>query len=187
MLKKIIKRNLFNILFGISILLLLIPQTRVPIQVFLQRIIAFSPAEIKKEKREKLTGYNWDLHPLNTDYGFEIAQGEVLFINFWATWCPPCIAEMPAIQNLYNDYGKQVKFYLVSNENSEVIQRFLNKNGYNFPVHQSLSAPPSLLESGSLPTTYIIDKRGEIVVKKIGVADWNSSKTRALLDKLLNE
>jgi thiol-disulfide isomerase/thioredoxin len=183
----LLKKNKSNIIFGVILLLVLIPQTRVPIQVFLQRLIAFSPSEIKEEKREKLTDYNWNLHPLNTDYDFEVAQGEVLFINFWATWCPPCIAEMPAIQNLYNDYGKKVKFYLVSNENSEVIQKFLNKNDYNFPIHQSLSSPPSQLESRSLPTTYIIDKSGKIVVKKVGVADWNSSKTRALLDKLLNE
>lgn len=182
---KVIKKNISNIIFAVILLLVLLPQTRVPIQVFLQRLIAFSPSAIAEEKREKLTDYNWKLHPLNTDYGFEFTQGEVLFINFWATWCPPCIAEMPAIQNLYNDYGKDVKFYLVSNENSEVIQRFLSKNDYNFPIHQSLSAPPLLLESRSLPTTFIIAKNGEVVVKKVGVADWNSSKTRALLDDLL--
>jgi len=184
---KILKKNITNFIFGALIVLLLIPQTRIPIQVFLHRIVAFSPSAIKEEKREKLTDFSWKLHPLNTDYGFEVAQGEVLFINFWATWCPPCIAEMPAIQNLYNDYGKQVKFYLVSNEDTQVIQRFLSKNDYNFPVHQSLSVPPVLLQSRSLPTTYIIAKNGEVVVKKVGVADWNSSKTRALLDKLLLE
>lgn len=183
-----LKKHKSNILFGIVVLLLIIPQTRMPIQVFVQRIIAFSPSTIDEEKRETIQDYSWNLRALNSSkINLEDARNEVIIINLWATWCPPCVAEMPSLQALYNDYGNQVSFYFVSNEKSETLNRFMDRHSYSLPIFQPLEEAPAKLNSNSLPTTYVINKKGEILIKKTGVADWNSQKMRGLLDKLIAE
>ncbi len=183
-----LKKNWSNILFILVLLLLLIPQTRKPIQVTLNRLIAFSPSEISEENREMLEDYAWRLQDLDGEmHYFGEAEGEVVLVNFWATWCPPCIAEMPSFQKLYDDYGNKVKFYFVSSEEKERLQPFLEKKGYELPVYQPLSATPEKMRSNSLPTTYLISKTGELVVDKKGAANWNDDNFRKLLDELLAE
>ncbi|HXJ99656.1 MAG TPA: TlpA disulfide reductase family protein [Gelidibacter sp.] len=184
---KISKSQRSNIIFIIVILLLLIPQTRQPIQVFLQKGLAMiSPSVIKEDKRIVLTDYDWQLVDENGRlYNFSEAKGKVVLVNFWATWCPPCIAEMPSMEKLYKDYKDDVVFLLVSNETQEVVSKFKQKNNYDFLVHASISPNPELLEVSSIPRTFILDQQGHIVIDKTGAADWNSDKVRKLLDDLL--
>src|SRR5690606_9255407 len=115
------------------------------------------------------------------------SQNKVAIINIWATWCPPCVAEMPSFQKLYNDYGNHVDFYFVSNENAEILKRFIEKNNYTFPVHQPLENEPDALSSKVLPTTFVLDKNGKIVVNRTGAANWNSKEFREQLDILLQD
>lgn len=184
---KISKSKRSNIIFLVVILLLLIPQTRKPIQVFLQKGLAmFSPSVIDEDKRVVLTDYDWQLVDENgRSYNFNDAKGKVVFINFWATWCPPCIAEMPSMEKLYRDYKNEVVFLFVSNENQEVISKFKEKHDYEFIVHGALTANPVQLETTSIPRTFVLDKQGHIVIDKGGAADWNSNSVRKLLDDLL--
>ncbi|HUH27481.1 TlpA disulfide reductase family protein [Gelidibacter sp.] len=184
---KISKSQRSNIIFLVIILLLVIPQTRHPIQVFLQKGLAmFSPSVIDEEKRIVLTDYNWQLVDENgVSYNFNDAKGKVVFINFWATWCPPCIAEMPSMEKLYQDYKDEVVFLFVSNETQEVISKFKTKHDYEFLVHASLTAHPVQLETSSIPRTFVIDQQGHIVIDKTGAADWNSKSVRKLMDDLL--
>ncbi len=118
---------------------------------------------------------------------FSEAKGKVIVLNFWATWCPPCVAEMPSFQKLYDDFGNEVEFYFVSQEEEGPLKRFLEKKGYDLPVYRSLSYIPEQLVSNSLPTTYVISKSGDIVVEKTGAADWNTEGFRQLLRELLGE
>ena len=181
-----IRKNWSNLLFILIILLLMIPHTRKPIQVGLNRLIAFSPSEISEEKRVRLEDYNWRLQGINgEEHDFRTDQGEVVLINFWATWCPPCIAEMPSFQKLYDDYEGKIKFYFVSSEEAGTLRQFLEKKRYHFPVYRPLSATPELLRSNSLPTTFVLSKTGELVVNKRGAANWNDNDFRDLLDELL--
>ena len=110
-----------------------------------------------------------------------------MFINFWATWCPPCIAEMPDLQELYNDYGEKITFLFVTNEDRETVSSFFTKKEYNLPAYQAIQKAPEQLYSRSIPATYLINKQGEIVINKTGAASWNSKKVRSQIDQLLSE
>ena len=186
--KKFLKKNWSNILFAVVIILMIIPQTRMSIQVFVQRIFSFSPSETSGEDQRQLTDYRWPLQALDAkELNFSHSEGKVVIVNFWATWCPPCVAEMPSFQKLFDDYGSSVDFYFVTSEKGEKVQRFMAKHGYSLPVYIQTYEAPEELQSNVLPTTYVISKDGKIVINETGSANWNSDKTRKLLDKLLKE
>ena len=177
------KRHWSNVLLFSFLILLLIPQTVRPIKIFIHRLIASSPSEIKGSNRETLSNYDWRLQDMQGEnVDFNTFQGKKILINFWATWCPPCIAEMPSMQALYNDYKDDIVFLFVTNDDAQTVRSFLKANGYKLPVYTAVTAPIQELEGNSLPTTYIIDENGEIVIRKVGAADWNSSSVRALLN-----
>ncbi len=183
-----LKKHWSNILFFAFLALLIFPQTRMPIQVFVQRLISFSPSEKSEAERETIQDYNWKLQQLNgEDVNFSQSKGKVVIVNFWATWCPPCVAEMPSFQKLYDVYGDKVDFYFVTSEKTERVETFMKKNGYTLPVFLQTSEATKQLESSVLPTTYLISKSGVIIIDEEGAADWNSSKMRMLLDELLTK
>ncbi len=183
---RFIKKHWSNILLVLFIMMMIFPQIRTPVVATVQRVIAFAPATTNNG--DIVTEYDWPLYDVDGNpVAFDEAKGEVSVLNFWATWCPPCIAEMPYFQNLYDEYGDRVKFYFVSNEEPEVINKFMEKHDYHLPVQLTPYAPPELLQSGALPTTFIFGKDGKIHVKKKGSAKWDSKSVFHLLDNLLEE
>ncbi|CAM1362855.1 Thiol-disulfide isomerase or thioredoxin [Tenacibaculum sediminilitoris] len=176
------RKTISNIVFVVIIGLLLYPPTK----VYFIRLVSFSPSTTTEEQREELVDYNWKLKGLNTtNIDFNETKNKVVFVNFWATWCPPCIAEMPSIQKLYEDYKDKVQFIFVSNEDWTTIDVFYKNKGYDLPTYNILSKVPDQLVSNTIPATFILDKNGTIMVDKRGPADWNSNKIRILLDELL--
>lgn len=178
------RKMISNILFVVALGLIIYPKSR----AWIMRQLAFSPSIENVENRSKLTNYNWQLKGLNTtDFDFNTAKNKVVIVNFWATWCPPCVAEMPSLQDLYNDYKDQVVFVFVTSEGSEKVMPFMKKNDYNLPIYNMISKEPELLTTRSIPATYLINKEGEIVINKTGAANWNSTKVRNQLDELLKK
>jgi thiol-disulfide isomerase/thioredoxin len=178
-----LKNNYSNVLWGIFIILLFVPQTGTPIKVFINRLISFSPSVEDVEDRKTLEDYNWKLMNLEGDVvDFEEFKGKKIVVNFWATWCPPCIAEMPSMQALYDDSKDKAVFVFVTNDDRAAIDKFIAKRNYNLPIYQALSASPTLLKGNSIPTTFVIDESGAVLIEKTGSADWNSKEVRALLD-----
>ncbi|QEC52566.1 TlpA disulfide reductase family protein [Anseongella ginsenosidimutans] len=114
-------------------------------------------------------------------------QGKVVFINFWATWCPPCIAEMPSIQKLYSAFKDDEKFLflMVDVDNKpERSLKFMQKGDYDLPVHTPASAiPPSFL-GGAIPTTLVLDKKGEVVFKHEGMGDYSAPEFQSFMKEL---
>lgn len=184
---KLKKPKISDILFTVLIVLLIIPQTRKTIQLYLNKGLAvFSPSTIDEENRVELSDYNWQLQDLEGNLvNFENSQGKVVLVSFWATWCPPCLAEFPAIQSLYNDYSDIVDFILVTNESPHVVKEFLNNKGYNMKVYHPLSNPPKEFDVSGIPRTFLIDRSGEIVIDKTGASNWDSEKVRVLIEELL--
>ena len=184
------KNKIYNIIGIIVIAVMLIPQTREPIQVFLHKGLSFfnKSTVIDKAVRKDISNFNWKLrYSTNDVLDFNSTKGKVVLINFWATWCPPCIAEMPSLQDLYNDYNEKVVFLFVTNDDFETVNKFKIKKDFNFEFYQSISNVPEELKTRSIPRTFIISKSGEIVVDESGALDWNTATVRSQLDELLSE
>jgi thiol-disulfide isomerase/thioredoxin len=62
-------------------------------------------------------------------------KNRTIFVNFWATWCPPCRAEMPAMQKLFNRYGTRIPIFLITSEEKSIVENYLRENAYNLPVY----------------------------------------------------
>lgn len=182
------KFKISDIIFVAFIVLLLIPQTRTPIQVGLNKlkVVVWSPSVKDVEDQENVQPFQYMVKELNgASKSITIGQGEITFLSYWATWCAPCIAELPGIQELYTDYGDKVNFVLLTQEETDRVQRFITKKKYNLPVYISQMQAPKILQENRIPTNYIIDAKGNIIIKETGAADWSSTKVRKLLDGLL--
>jgi thiol-disulfide isomerase/thioredoxin len=113
-------------------------------------------------------------------------KGKVVLINFWASWCPPCRAEMPSLNKLYNDLKNDDHFiflFINEDENIESAKKFISKNNYSIPLYFRLNVPSEIF-SGTLPTTLVLDKQGKIVLKHEGMASYDSESFINQLKKL---
>lgn len=120
-----------------------------------------------------------------TSVSFESFKGEVVFLNFWATWCPPCIAEMPDIQRLYDQQKENVQFVMISvDKEPEKAKAFIDRKEYTFPVFFLNGSLPKGYDIHSIPTTYVLDKEGQIQVENHGMAKYNSTAFNKLLHQL---
>lgn len=181
------KGRIVNSLLLIAIALILFTPIGFHVKVFINRIISFNPSTIEEEERQLLDSYDWELQDRKgRKFNLDQFKGKIILINFWASWCPPCVAEMPSLQALYNDYSNQVEFIFVARDSEEKIDSFMAKEGFSFPIYYEYSEPPIALQSNSLPTTYIIDRSGSIILEHIGAARWNSETTRALINQLIS-
>lgn len=116
-------------------------------------------------------------------------RGKVVVLNFWASWCPPCRAEMPSMERLYQKLkGRDFELLAVNvEENGQpAVRAFTRKIPIGFPVlldnDQQVSG---LYGVGGIPQTFIINKRGEIVQETTGARSWDSSATVAFLQSLM--
>lgn len=179
-----------DILFLLLILALIFPATRNPIVVFVKRATLFGPSVSVHDNFGKLNSNDLQWQLINEeDQVVRLADlsNKPVFINLWATWCAPCIAEMPSIENLYLDYKDNVNFILVTNENKALTDAFLQKQELTLPIYRYQSKEPKLLSSKTIPATFILNKRGKIVVMEKGTHNWNSKNVRELLDNLIAE
>lgn len=187
--KRSILNLILDIVFYAFLILLLIPSTRKEIATAGNKLIMRSPRAERETKLVTLkdSDYQWAYQDLEgTLESFSSLKGEVIFLNYWATWCPPCIAEMPNIQALYDQMGDKVRFVLLSQESPDVIQAFMDKNAYRLPVFRPMGNPPAVFQSRAIPATYVIDPDGRIVVQKTGSARWDSQEFINYLESLVN-
>jgi len=180
-----------DILFWMLLVLLIIPGPRKVISTAVNRVILHvkNPGMFNPEKQIRLEDrdYAWMLRDLQDEpVSMKAFRGEVIFLNHWATWCPPCVAELPEIRRAYEKHGNRVQFLLVTGEEPSVVRLFLKKRGYEgLPVYFTSSPPPSSLQAGAIPTTFIISGDGRIVTRKTGAVNWDSRATSRIFDHLV--
>lgn len=177
---------LLDFLFLVLILAMLIPDARRSMSAFVVRHTAFSPRE--SSKTIFLDEEDWRMSLVsNSGDQLDLSEmkGKPVFINYWATWCPPCIAEMPSLQNLYNRYKDDVHFVFISNEDPEVVKKFMEKRDYDLPLYRVVGRVPDAFESSTLPTTILIGSGGRMVLFKTGAARWDSKKVFTMMNGLI--
>jgi len=118
-------------------------------------------------------------------------KGKVVFINFWATWCPPCLAELPAVNDFYQKVKDNPNIVFLSVDVDDKLNRslaFLKSKEYQFPVYGgNLNGLPAQFYSGTIPTTLVIDKRGLVVFNNTGKANYNDDDFAKFVMGLANK
>jgi thiol-disulfide isomerase/thioredoxin len=139
-------------------------------------------------------GFDYDFTLLDADQKpIDMAQfkGKTIFINVWATWCGPCRAEMPSIQSLYDklDHSK-IEFVMLSLDQDnrfKKVSSYVSKQGFTFPVFYPQNALPDLLQVRSIPATFVINPKGEVVYQQSGTANYDTEKFKSFLEGLNSE
>tara|TARA_B100000497_G_C7673845_1_gene406856 strand:+ start:51 stop:668 length:618 start_codon:yes stop_codon:yes gene_type:complete len=152
--------------------------------------------ELQKPSNEEMdiTKINFESNLLQfkdlegVEFSLRDFKDKTIFINYWATWCNPCLAEMPSMVKLYNQYK----------DNDKIIFLFLSKEDLNtivdyIPNDESLGQLPiykiitddELFTTRGIPTTFIINYKGDIVVKDVGSAKWNDQTVVDFIDGIL--
>lgn len=185
-----LKRNYSTIIAGILVLVLLfVPEAKAMMQQGLMKLGLFQPKleKIVTANQEKA---NYAFEMLDTNektINLEDLKGKVVFMNFWATWCAPCIAEMPSIQKLYDKVKDDKEIVILTVEvegKSDKVAKFMNRKNLTLPVVYPNSAIPPAFFNGSLPTTIILDKKGNIAHTTTGMADYSGQDILDFLDEL---
>ena len=110
-------------------------------------------------------------------------KGKKVFVNLWATWCPPCRAEIPSIEKLQSKVDKQkVAFVLLSlDENFELAKNFAKKNNMQLPVYYPAEGLPAIFKTDGIPATFIFDEKGGLMKQNNGMDDYDTDEYVQLL------
>jgi thiol-disulfide isomerase/thioredoxin len=114
-------------------------------------------------------------------------KGKIVFLNFWASWCPPCIAEIPAINKLYEKFKDDADVvFILADADGNLIksQKFMDGKKFRLPIYAVASQIPEALYQGSLPTTVVFDKQGHIAYNEIGAANYGDPRFIEFINKL---
>jgi thiol-disulfide isomerase/thioredoxin len=150
----------------------------------------FSPRErglLEGTGLDRPADYNWSLEDLSGQpASFSEFKGKTVFLNIWATWCGPCVTEMPSIARLAGNprlEGKDIQFVCVSvDEDLESVRRFLADKKSPMTILHARSLPPVFRADG-IPATFIIASDGRIVASQVGSSDWDAPQVVELLVK----
>ena len=152
--------------------------------------------ELKKpsSREMKVTTIDYDSNVLqfsdleNNMFTIQDFKGKNLFINYWATWCNPCLAEMPYMVELYENYKgeEDIIFLYLSREKLDTIKNYIRKdeNLQQLPIYKIITDDEFFATSG-IPTTFIINSDGEVIVKDLGSAFWNDESVFTFIDNLI--
>jgi thiol-disulfide isomerase/thioredoxin len=126
---------------------------------------------LSKIKLESLSGKSVDL----TDY-----EGKIIFLNFWATWCRPCLLEMPSIEKAMNELkDENIVFLFASDEEVDQIENFKAARNFNFDYVRALNITE--LNIQALPTTFIFNAKGDLVFNEMGYRDWSKEENKKII------
>ena len=196
---KKIKKNLIEYgIFAVVILGLYISGLHTEVIGFAQRGLLATGAmnpdlELVEEYNNSIenlvTKADFSMNLINSkgeEVTMEQYRGKTIFINIWATWCPPCIAEMPSINAMYKDIDHdKIEVLMVSfDQKFEKAVEFKDQKKFDFEVYRIDGRVPQMYNSQSIPTTYIIDSKGDLVFTHMGMADYNRKDFKEFLKGL---
>jgi thiol-disulfide isomerase/thioredoxin len=145
------------------------------------------PPELKLPDPPRTADYGWLLRDLDgAPVSLEKYRGRAVFLNRWATWCPPCLDELPSIANLADNRRlKNVAFLCVSNDESpDALRQFVKGKSWPMTVLRTTEEPSAAFSCDGLPTTFVIAPDGRIVAIESGPAQWDDPSAVDFLEQL---
>lgn len=180
------KKTFFNLLIILFILSFFVTPVGRESKIFLIRIFAKSP-DINTQSEQKID-FDWKLKEKdNSQFNFEQSNGNVVFVNFWASWRTTSVAELKSVEQLYDDYKDKVDFYIITNELPRPVDSLKTARDFHFKETYLIMGEKMPFDATIVPSGYIIDKKGTVVASSEGVTKWNSEEVRELLDTLVAE
>ena len=164
--------------------------------MYLNEVIDAPKLEAPSAENMKVTTIDFDSNMLqfsdleNNIFTIQNFKGKNLFINYWATWCNPCLAEMPYMAELYERYKDEedIIFLYLSREKLETIKNYIPKDQslQQLPIYKIITDDEFFATSG-IPTTFIVNSDGEVIVKDLGTAFWNDKSVYKFIDNLIGK
>ena len=130
--------------------------------------------------------FDWTIRPLDGEaMELEAYRGRVLFVNLWASWCTPCIREMETIERLRERVADtDVEFLIVAAEGERPVRRHLRRYSYNLPIYLEVDRIPPAFGLRGLPTSWLVDREGRIVLLRHGEAAWDTDEVVAFVREI---
>lgn len=172
----------WDVLFIAVIILLIVPGGREMVQRGIIKTGLMGRTTVNMNEALTPVSKDWLLIDLEGQhYRLSDLNDRSVFLNFWATWCGPCKAEMPSIISLIEKSGDKANFILVTTEDPEHVKAYLKRQDWDLPVYFPTTAIPAQLAAQSLPTSLVINSSGEIIHRSEGMRDWGSDKAVRLV------
>lgn len=167
------------------------PDTRVMLMRGLMKIGLFKPS-VSEPSSSNTEDYSAAvfMDDKGTTFTLGSLKGKVVLINFWAIWCPPCRAEMPSLQTVFEKWKNDPRFIFLAVDadgNLEKANAFLKKNDYSFPAYAQAAALPQGMAGNTLPETIVIDKTGRLAFRHTGMANYASDSFLELIEGLVEK
>ena len=164
--------------------------------LYLNEVIEAPKLEAPSTEDMKVTTIDFESNMLqftdldNNIFNIQDFEGKNLFINYWATWCNPCLAEMPYMAELYEKYqnNEDIIFLYLSREELKTIKNYIPKDEslQNLPIFKIIT-DDEFFATSRIPTTFIVNSKGQVVVKDVGRAFWNDQSVFKFIDQLIEE
>lgn len=187
--KGFIRKNLQTII-GVILIVVLFTNTGAKAWV-LRRLmdLGIFNAHIQEKPVLDVAAFNYQDAATGTVFNTSSLKGKVVFINFWASWCPPCRAEFSSVMSLYNRFNDNphVAFILINEDDDPAKARaFLEKEDAALPIYKTADMVPVSVYNGTLPTTVILDKEGKIRYHHEGLADYGKEDFANQMIEIVN-
>ena len=145
---------------------------------------------MNKVKTENTSGFN--LKTLDNNYmNLEELRGSYVLINFWATWCKPCVNEIPSLNNLHKQFKSNNNFKIVAiniGQNKDIVDKFVkNISPINFTVLLDENMDLTEWNVQAIPTTFLLSDKGKIIYKVEGEREWDSQEFISFINSIINK
>lgn len=147
-----------------------------------------APKFIALEEQKVVGFYDWALiGPSGADKNMLVDQNNVILIHMWDVNDANVVEELESLQTIYDEYKTQAQFYFVTKNSQIEVRNFIEKHQFTFPVYFSLSRIPKPMEFSFPSSTYLLNKKGRIIIESKVATNWDDDALRLVLDNLIKK
>ena len=180
------KSTILNLLLILFVISFFVTPLGYESKILLQRIFA-SGVDIIPANEAKQYNFNWKLKERNNEEFYFASKGsKPAFVYYFASWRAISIADLYAVEKLYDSYKDKVDFYIITNELPEPVEQKQQDRKFTFKVTYLIQEVKMPFDPEKIPSGYIIDQNNKVVAQGFGNTRWNSDKVHECIDHLLN-